>query len=531
MMRLFNPYNYKILVLTVISTVSDMAAIVLLFPTLKILLGGHSQILDAILVTLKLELGINAIFLIELSLIFVSAIAKIYLTHQIAHSAEVVRKKITLDTLSAVSNWTLKKYKSVGSTDLSRKILSETDVFVANYVYPIYALYVHITVISISILTLLITDASTVIYAGGFLVFFLSILLISVNRKLKDLASEREILNSRRFKYVTDRVEAFEDQHFFSSLANRDYRHISLFDQFASVNSSTQTISQIAKPIFELVIFSLLLGAASFLVSGSSIAEQISDDKVIAIAAALYRLLPGIAGIFQARAQIKIGSVASQTLEQVLDGAVNYVEVPVHVNISSLRVKGVQIEHDNRLINVPDAIFIKGKVSLIKGPSGCGKSSFLHVIGGLIPKSRGLLQIDGEKLEAYLNLNWFNQVSYVSQKPHFFGRVVSDNFSISEYSPLESILRKFGLINSNFTFSDLLERELDTLSGGQLQKIALARAALKASEILLLDEALNAQDPVSAQKIVKTLKSLDRIVIVVSHEVEVEKYCDKIISF
>ena len=75
-----------------------------------------------------------------------------------------------------------------------------------------------------------------------------------------------------------------------------------------------------------------------------------SDDKVIAIAAALYRLLPGVAGIYQARAQIKIGSVASQTIGQVLDGAVHYGETPVHSNISNLSATGIEISHENQLI-------------------------------------------------------------------------------------------------------------------------------------------------------------------------------------
>ena len=99
----------------------------------------------------------------------------------------------------------------------------------------------------------------------------------------------------------------------------------------------------------------------------------------------------------------------------------------------------------------------------------------------LAPLESGSLEINGDKLDAYLNLNWFNKVSYVAQKPHFVGRIVSDNFSISEHSQLEALLLQFGLINSHLTFKDLLVRELDTLSGGQLQKIALARAALKAS--------------------------------------------------
>lgn len=530
-MQFFNPYNYKILILTIISTVSDMVAIVLLFPILKITLGGDSQILNSIMATLKLDISVNQLLLFEVSLICIAAITKIYLIQQIAHSAEEVRKSITLDSLSAVYNWTLKDYKNVGSTDLSRKILSETDIFVANYVYPVYSLYLHFTVIVISIFTLLITDASTVIYAGGFLTLLLGFLLLVVNRKLKHLASERETLNSGRFKYVTDRVDAFEDQHFFPSLSKGDTRHIALFDRFALVNSSSQTISQIAKPVFEFVIFCLLLLAGFFLVSGPSNAEQMSDDKVIAIAAALYRLLPGVAGIYQARAQIKIGSVASQTIGQVLDGAVHYGETPVHSNISNLSATGIEISHENQLIYAPDATFIKGEVTLISGPSGCGKSSFLHVICGLAPLESGSLEINGDKLDAYLNLNWFNKVSYVAQKPHFVGRIVSDNFSTSEHSQLEALLLQFGLINSHLTFKDLLVRELDTLSGGQLQKIALARAALKASEVILLDEALNAQDALSVQNIMNTLRRLDRIVLVVSHEVQIEQYCDKVVSF
>ena len=206
-MQLFSLLNYKILFLTVVSTLSDMASIVLLFPTLKILLGSASPLLESIFRWIDLELTVIVVCLLEIVLILTAGITKIILLKTIATSTEEIRKDITQRALKAVYNWNLEDFRKTGATDITRTILSETDVFVANSVNPTYTLYLHYFTIFISLIILFVTDPFSVIVGGGVFFVILAALFAFVSKNLNHLSTKREDLNRRRFQYVTDRVD------------------------------------------------------------------------------------------------------------------------------------------------------------------------------------------------------------------------------------------------------------------------------------------------------------------------------------
>lgn len=528
-MQLFSLLNYKILFLTVVSTLSDMASIVLLFPTLKILLGSASPLLESIFRWIDLELTVIVVCLLEIVLILTAGITKIILLKTIATSTEEIRKDITQRALKAVYNWNLEDFRKTGATDITRTILSETDVFVANSVNPTYTLYLHYFTIFISLIILFVTDPFSVIVGGGVFFVILAALFAFVSKNLNHLSTKREDLNRRRFQYVTDRVEAFEDQHFYPYLSKGDERLHNILSSFASTNSSLQLISQIAKPTFELIVFMILI-IVSFALSTVN-TNILSDEKLVAIAVALYRLLPGVSGIYQARSQFKIGAESKRVIEQLIMNSVEYYTKDMPQTIINISCSGVIMKRGNRLIKAPLLELQKSKITLLKGPSGCGKSSFLHVILGLSHHSKGTIKVNGAEGNLFLNINWFNHVSYVGQKPSFVGNKVRENFTEGDLAKLQDVLLSFGLMNYFENFENLLEFNIDELSGGQLQKIAIARACIKDSQVLVLDEAMNAQDPISLENIMSYFRTQNRIILLVSHENGIESFCDEVVEF
>lgn len=172
----------------------------------------------------------------------------------------------------------------------------------------------------------------------------------------------------------------------------------------------------------------------------------------------------------------------------------------------------------------------------ITGESGCGKSTLLNILGGLDIPTRGELflnnfRIDTKSMASYRS----SEVSIVFQRLNLIETLtVEENLNLVyeienktvNRQEIQTILAKVGL-------EDCLHRSVKEISGGEEQRLAIARAMLKNSKILLADEPTGNLDGVNSEKVLDLLKTLSQTmtVIVVSHESEyVDRYADRIIT-
>ncbi|MFC0273094.1 thiol reductant ABC exporter subunit CydD [Metabacillus herbersteinensis] len=176
----------------------------------------------------------------------------------------------------------------------------------------------------------------------------------------------------------------------------------------------------------------------------------------------------------------------------------------------------------------------------IVGKSGSGKTTLLHLIAGLLSPTEGKIFINGTSLFDHKESDWFDQLSYISQNPYLFSGTLAENIAIGGTTdPLstevEVAAKKAGideLINS-------LENGYDTpvgeagrgLSGGEKQRIAIARAFLKQPSIILFDEPTTGLDLHTERVLQSSIKELSQTstVITVAHRLHTIKNADKIL--
>ena len=179
-----------------------------------------------------------------------------------------------------------------------------------------------------------------------------------------------------------------------------------------------------------------------------------------------------------------------------------------------------------------------GNFLTIYGPSGAGKTTLLRILAGLVMPEEGLIQIN--------NSTWFNSDKKISLKPNrrSVGLVFQDYALFPNLSVSENI--KFGLTKSHdrelvndvidlMDLGGLIERKPATLSGGQSQRVALARTLVTRPQLLLLDEPLAALDMVMRQKIQDYLleahNRFELTTIMVSHDIgEIFKLSHQVIQ-
>lgn len=183
--------------------------------------------------------------------------------------------------------------------------------------------------------------------------------------------------------------------------------------------------------------------------------------------------------------------------------------------------------------------FDAGKVYALIGNSGCGKTTLLNMVAKLEPYDQGSIQYKGKDLRKIKPTNYFrNELGYLFQN---FGLI--DNKTVSENLDLGLIGHKLDKQKKRETKEEVLDRvglsyiQLDQkvyeLSGGEAQRVALAKIILKDPPLILADELTAALDPETSQEIMDlllTLKNKERLIIIATHNPTIWKQADQLVS-
>lgn len=175
-----------------------------------------------------------------------------------------------------------------------------------------------------------------------------------------------------------------------------------------------------------------------------------------------------------------------------------------------------------------------GEFVCFAGASGTGKTTLLHIIGLIEEFDSGRLLIDHKEITKRKDklLYYRQKVCFLFQNFALIeGKTVRQNLNMikaadrTKGATIESVLEKVGL-------SEKIDEKVYTLSGGEQQRVALARVFLKRCEIVLADEPTGSLDKGNARKVVGLLKELHKegkTVMLVTHDEEIQGQCERII--
>jgi len=192
---------------------------------------------------------------------------------------------------------------------------------------------------------------------------------------------------------------------------------------------------------------------------------------------------------------------------------------------------------DSSILNNISLELKKGEIVAILGENGAGKSTLLKTIAKVIKPLRGTIYVDNTDIQK-LNLKTFGKkVGYVNQKTNGGYLSVFDTLLLGRKiyfnnSPTKEDLKKVESILKRLNLEKKALIPTNELSGGELQKVVIARAILQESEVLLLDEPTNNLDIKNQIEILKLIKEIseNKLTILVLHDINLAlKFCNKFI--
>lgn len=196
----------------------------------------------------------------------------------------------------------------------------------------------------------------------------------------------------------------------------------------------------------------------------------------------------------------------------------------------------------HRVLSGIDLAVGKGESVAITGPSGCGKTTLLNILGLLETYESGSILLSGKKYPGpetrQAMLLRRNEINYLFQSFALIdSRTVRDNLMLALYYTKLSKREKEGAIEKTlkkFSVSSKLDSNVNELSGGEKQRVAISRAMLKPGNLILADEPTGSLDARMAEIVMDSLVSAARetgkTLVVVTHDMLMADKCDRTLS-
>ena len=251
------------------------------------------------------------------------------------------------------------------------------------------------------------------------------------------------------------------------------------------------------------------------------------------------RLIPSINRIFTCLQNLKYKKTTFQLINRELKKTNFKKEISKNKKIpfkNKIEIKNLSFKYPGKKQYVIKNCSLKIKQNSIiglVGKSGSGKSTLLSLITGLIKPNKGGIFLDNKNI--YQNItSWQNSIGYVPQRSFVIDGSILDNiaFGLDKKTIDKSKIKKcLSIVDlKNFKKKMMLGEEGKKISGGQMQRIAIARAIYSTPKILIIDEGLNSLDEKNSDRILKAIKNINDLfcVIIISHNTKHLKNCKNI---
>lgn len=317
-------------------------------------------------------------------------------------------------------------------------------------------------------------------------------------------------------------------------------------DVWLAARRANRFHAQLPAPLLQTVLQVLLAGAvvaSTFALSAEGLATRLPALAVFAY---------GLLRVFPALSQIASNWISLAGALPNLQAAVEWIESPTDTLATGkmeaprlregIRFQGVSFSYNRG--GVPAVVDTNfhieaGKTTALVGASGAGKSTLIDLMLKFRPPEQGTIWLDGQNLADVVRRGWLDQIGLVRQDIFLFADTIRSNLLAWQPKASEEEMRQSCERAGILEFIDSLPRGLDTLvgdrgvtvSGGQRQRLAMARALLRDPNFLILDEATSALDGETESRILESLfnGSTNRTTLIISHRLATVRNANHII--
>ncbi len=342
-------------------------------------------------------------------------------------------------------------------------------------------------------------------------------------------------------------VEMFKNHKIIKIFQKEDYEKKRAFNFINNLKESTKKIAIVfvrASPIMEFltgIMIAFLIFFAAKLVSKN----ELEVNNFFSFLAAMMLAYQPVRSLATLNISIQQGVTGARRVLPIIDKVPEISEKinaeDLDLDLGTIKFENVNFTYpktDQKILNSINLTFTGKKMSALVGHSGAGKSTILNLIPRFYNLNNGDIKIDGQSIyECSIN-SLRKNLSLVSQDITLFDDTIKNNIAYANLDASQSEIEEAAKLSFASEFIEKLPNKFDTLigengirlSGGEKQRLSIARAILKKSPIILLDEATSSLDAETEDKIQKAINFLTkgRTTIVIAHRLSTILNSDRI---
>jgi ABC-type bacteriocin/lantibiotic exporter with double-glycine peptidase domain len=492
----------------------------------------------------SLILVIGLIFFIFLFFsIFLRAV-NVYFQNSFSYDFEY---ELSIRLLKKYLNESYSKFLDYNSSELSKNILSDVSTIIHGVVIP------GIVVTSQSILCLFlltlffVIETQIALYSGFFLVFIYVVIFYSLKNLMKKKSNERMKSHSERFKTIFQVFGAIKEVKMYGLEDTYVNNFLKPAKVYARANAVSAFISVLPRNLLEIIsLGGFIVLIVFYYYNGTEFSKITTNIAIYTLIA--YRLLPSLQTLYSAISTFRFHKLTFNLLyEDLIFNEKVKVESKKPDVLSfhkSIVLKNISFTYPNSTKNILKNISISipylKKVAIV-GPTGSGKTTLIDIILGLLNPNQGTIKIDDSIIDSNNKKKWQKSIGYVPQQIYLLDSCIASNIAFGiEKKKID--LKKVVDCAKIANIHEFIEKELpegyDTvvgergirLSGGEKQRIGIARALYHKPKLIIFDEATNALDKKTEKLLIKNLFNIksNLTIIFVTHSLNIIKNFDKI---
>ena len=366
----------------------------------------------------------------------------------------------------------------------------------------------------------------------------------NLGKRMGKITTEAQIESGNLTSYLLEILKNHKIIKIFQQEDREKLRLENRIDRLREKNAKISTVLVRATPIMEtltgIMIASLIFSAGKLILN-----DELELNNFFSFLAAMMLAYQPVRSLATLNMSINQGLSAAKRILPIIDMKNEIDEkkdaVDLEIKTGNIEFKNVNFKYKNTEKNVLNSINLKiigGKMNALVGHSGAGKSTILNLIPRFFNCIDGDILIDNQPIDKLKIDSLRKQISLVSQDTTLFDDTIRNNIAYSKPDATDEEIIEASKNSFSHDFIDKLPNKYDTqigengvkLSGGEKQRLSIARAILKKTPIILLDEATSSLDAETESKIQKGLNFLtkNKTTIVIAHRLSTILNSEKI---
>ena len=366
----------------------------------------------------------------------------------------------------------------------------------------------------------------------------------NLGKRMGKITTEAQIESGNLTSYLLEILKNHKIIKIFQQEDREKLRLENRIDRLREKNAKISTVLVRATPIMEtltgIMIASLIFSAGKLILN-----DELELNNFFSFLAAMMLAYQPVRSLATLNMSINQGLSAAKRILPIIDMKNEIDEkkdaVNLEIKMGNIEFKNVNFKYKNTEKNVLNSINLKiigGKMNALVGHSGAGKSTILNLIPRFFNCIDGDILIDNQSIDKLKIDSLRKQISLVSQDTTLFDDTIRNNIAYSKPDATDEEIIEASKNSFSHDFIDKLPNKYDTqigengvkLSGGEKQRLSIARAILKKTPIILLDEATSSLDAETESKIQKGLNFLtkNKTTIVIAHRLSTILNSEKI---